>query len=56
MGHHDHGHAVAIELLQQSHDFHAGMRIQRSGRLVGKYQYRIVDQRPRDRHTLLLAA
>ena len=46
----------AVELLQQRHDLEAGARVERAGRLVGEDQQRVVDQRARDRHALLLAA
>ncbi len=45
-----------VELLQQRHDLDAGARVERTGRLVGENQRRVVDERARDRHALLLAA
>src|SRR5258708_27204255 len=53
----DDGHArLAIELLKDAHDFDAGARVESAGRLVGKNNLRIVDERPRDGHALLLAS
>jgi hypothetical protein len=42
--------------VQQRHDLFAGARVQVSGRLVGEEDRRIVDQRPGNRHPLLLSA
>ena len=41
---------------QRLHDFMRGARIEIAGRLVGKQQSWVVDQGPRNRHPLLLAA
>ena len=43
-------------LLEQLHDLHRGLRVQRAGRLVGQQDLRVVHQRPRDGHALHLAA
>ena len=57
MGHEDDGEAVgAVELLEHPEEFLAGARIKVAGRLVGQEHPRMVDQRPGDRHPLLLAA
>jgi hypothetical protein len=56
VGNHYDGHAPGIQLLQQSHHLTAGQRVQGPGRLIGKYQHRIVDQGARNGHALLLAA
>ena len=48
--------AGAVQLLEQRHDLEAGAAVERAGRLVGEDQDRLVDQRPRDRDALLLAA
>ena len=37
-------------------DLVAGLRVELAGRLVGQDQDRLLDQRPGDRHPLLLAA
>src|SRR6266513_234289 len=53
----DDGHAgLSIDLLKNAHDLHAGARIESAGRFVGQDDPRIVDQRPRDSDSLLLAA
>lgn len=53
--HEDHGDAAfAIELLKTRHDLHTRSRIERSGWFVRQNDARLVDQRPRDRHPLLL--
>ncbi len=55
--HQDDGDALlAIELRQRLHDLVRGTRIEIAGGLVGKEQARRIDQRPRDRDPLLLAA
>ena len=41
---------------EQRHDLDAGARVEVAGRLVGQHQARLVDQRARDRHPLLLPA
>ena len=38
------------------HDLVGGLRVEVAGRLVGQQDRRVVDQRARDRHALLLAA
>ena len=47
---------LAVELRQRLHDLVRGARVKIAGRLVGKEQARRIDQGPRDRHPLLLAA
>ena len=47
---------LAIELRQRLHDLVRGTRVEIAGRLVGKEQARRIDQGPRDRDPLLLAA
>jgi hypothetical protein len=54
--HHHHRDALPVEILEERHDFHAGVRIERAGGLVGQYQDRIVDEGARDGHPLLLTA
>ena len=57
VGDDDDGDALlAIEPHQRFHDFVRGAGIEIAGRLVGEQQTGRVDQRPRDRHPLLLAA
>ena len=48
--------ALDIQPLEQSHHLDAGPRVEVAGRLVGEQDRRVVDQRARDRHALLLAA
>ncbi len=50
------GDAFAVQFVEQSHDFFAGLAVQIAGRFIGKDQARVVDQRTRNRHALLLAA
>ena len=47
---------VAVQPLEDRHDLEAGPRVERAGRLVGQDDPRVVHQRPRDRHALLLPA
>src|SRR5579864_347874 len=54
-GHQDSG-PTGVDLQQQLNDFPRGRRIQVPGWLVGEKDARIVDERPGDRHPLLLAA
>ena len=56
MGDDHHRHALRVEFGQQSHDVFAGLGVQCTGRLIGQYQLRAVDQRACDRHPLLLPA
>ena len=52
----DDGFAFGVEILEDGHDLLAGARIEVAGRLIAQDNYRIVDQRARDRYALLLAA
>jgi len=56
MGHQDDGDPVAIQSLQQVHDLHAGLGVQRPRGFVGKDQGRMVCQGAGDGDTLLLPA
>src|SRR5229473_1267065 len=56
VGDQDDGRALSIELLEQEQNFVAGLAVQRSGRLVGEDQGRVVDQSAGDAHPLLLPA
>src|SRR5262245_4056311 len=47
--------AARIHLTKHVHDFERQIRIEVAGRLVGEDELRIVDERARDRHALLLA-
>src|ERR1043166_10219393 len=47
--------AIRIELLEELHDLFSLARVQIPGRLVGKNQGRLVNQRARHRDELLLA-
>src|SRR6186997_3093984 len=53
---HDGDAALDVEALEQPHHLDAGSRIEVAGRLVGQQDRRVVDQRARDRHALLLSA
>ena len=46
---------ILVETLEQLHDLDAGPAVQRAGRLVSKQNGWLVDDRPRDRHALLLS-
>src|SRR5262245_12486208 len=48
--------AVVVESLKDRHDLFRRLRVEVAGRLVGQDQLRVVDQSPRDRDALLLAA
>ena len=50
------GRAGVAAGAQQPQDVLAGLGVQRAGRLVGQHQPALADQRPGDRHPLLLAA
>ena len=56
MGDDDHGDAGVVQLLEQFDDFLGGTAVERAGRLVGEDDMRVVDERARDRHALLLPA
>ena len=47
---------VPGDLLQDLHDLHRGLRVQRAGRLVGQKDIGVVDEGARDRHALHLPA
>src|SRR5260370_1640440 len=53
--HQDRG-ASRIDLQEQLNDLPRGGRVQVSGGLIGEKNSRVMDERPRDRHPLLLAA
>ena len=44
-----------VQFLKNSHDLDARAAVEIAGRLVGQHNFRIVDQRARDRDALLLA-
>ena len=54
VGHHHNGSAFLIQIGQEAHYFLSVLRIQVTGRLVGKYHLRIGNYRTGYRHTLLL--
>ncbi len=57
MGHHNQRQThSAIQFLQQIKNLPARMRVKVAGRLIGKDNLGLHDQRPRHRHPLLLAA
>ena len=47
--------ALLIQILEERHDFFAGLRVEVSGWLVGENDFRVVGERSRDGDTLLLA-
>ena len=49
-----HGHAAAMQVIQDVEHFSGGAGIQGTGGFVGQQQGRLVDDRPGDRHPLLL--
>ena len=53
--HHDDGHALLVQGAQEVQDLAPGVTVEVAGRFIGDDQDRIVDQRPRDRHALLLS-
>ena len=56
MRYHDDGDAMSpIELLKNSHNLGTGMRIELACGLIGEKNFRIVDQRARNRYPLLLS-
>jgi hypothetical protein len=56
VGHDHHRRPSAIDAVEQLHDPDRSLRVEVSGRLVGQQQRRVVDERSRDRHALLLPA
>ena len=56
VGGHHHGGAGAVDPVEQLHDADAGVRVEVAGGLVGDQDLGPVDERPRDRDALLLAA
>src|SRR5437588_2265832 len=56
VGRHEHCRAAGVDLQQQLDDLPRGGRVQVAGGLVGEEDQRVMDQRPGDRHPLLLAA
>ena len=54
--HHDRLLELAVELFEQVEDLAAGGAVEVAGRLVGHQQVGVGDDRPGDRHALLLAA
>ena len=55
MRHHDDGGALLMQLAEQVEHNALVAFVEIAGRFVGQHQFRAVDQRPRDAHTLLLA-
>src|SRR5579864_2290856 len=56
MRYHDDGDSMSpIELLKNHHYFSTGTRIELAGRLIGEKNFRIVDERVRNRYPLLLS-
>src|SRR5215213_5677268 len=48
--------SLAVEALEDVHHLDRGARVERARRLVGEDELRVVDERARNRHALLLAA
>src|SRR5215212_1997631 len=48
--------ALAVEALEDVHHLDRGARVERARRLVGEDELRVVDERARNRHALLLPA
>src|SRR6516165_9897516 len=56
MGDHDDGTTVAVKVLEQGHDLLAGPAIERTGRLIGQDESRVIHHRTRNDDALLLAS
>ena len=56
MGDDDDGHALFVQLLEDTHDIFAGLRVQGAGRFVGQQQTGAVDQGTGNGDALLLTA
>ena len=56
MGHQHDGLALLVEVVNQFEHLLAGARVEVAGGLIGQDHQRVVDQRTRDGHALLLAA
>ena len=52
----EHGGAARVDVAEQVHDLERQVGIEIAGRLVGQHQLRLVDERARNGHALLLAA
>ena len=55
MRYQDDGDSLGVELLEHLKDFDARPRIEIARRLIRQNERRAVDQRPSDRHALLLS-
>ena len=53
---HDDGRAVLVQAMQNVHNFNAGLGVQITRGFVCQNQRRLIDQRARNRDTLLLSA
>ena len=56
MRNHQDADTLVVQALEQLHDLFAGMGVERSGRLIGQQNFRMVDDRSCNRHSLFLAA
>ena len=56
VGRDQHRRAARVDVAEQVHDLERQIGIEVAGRLVGQHEVRLVDERARDRHALLLAA
>ncbi|MNC86055.1 hypothetical protein D3C83_16850 [compost metagenome] len=56
MGHEQHRHPAQVDVLEDAQDVERDLGVEVPGRLVGQQDERVVDERARDRHPLLLAA
>ena len=56
MGHHHEGQALAVQLIKEIENLCGGLGVERAGWFVGEQEAGVVDQRPCNRHPLLLPA
>ena len=56
VGDHDDGAAVGVEVVEQRQHVGGAAAVERARRLIGQQQHRVGDDRPCDRHPLLLSA
>ena len=52
---HDDSDTTLVQVLENSHDFDAGLAVEISGRFVREQNLWVIDQRTCNRHALLLA-
>ena len=54
MSNHNHGNTIPVQLVEDRDNFTGNGAIQVTGRLIGKNNCRIIDQRPRNGYALPL--